>query len=162
MGSSHDDSGRRRADAERLTAIGRFLRRTRFDELPQLYNILVGDMSFVGPRPLLPIDQPSGFTGRTLVRPGLTGWAQIMGGRNVGPEDKVALDFWYIRNASLALDLQIMLKTVPMLIRGEQVNSVSIDNAWSELRSCSMFGADLRPRSIGSIRGDMRSSEMQV
>ena len=68
-------------DEQRSSAIGGFLRRTRLDELPQLYNILIGEMSFVGPRPLLPKDQPDGDQTRLLVRPGLTGWAQVNGGR---------------------------------------------------------------------------------
>ena len=81
MAAAHDADGHRVNDEARSSAVGRFLRRSRLDELPQLYNILIGDMSFVGPRPLLPGDQPIGSAVRTLIRPGLTGWAQINGGR---------------------------------------------------------------------------------
>ncbi len=97
--------GNRIPDELRSSRIGRFLRRSRLDELPQLYNILVGEMSFVGPRPLLPVDQPLGRHSRLLVRPGLTGWAQINGGREIPAEDKAVLDIWYIMNASIWLDI---------------------------------------------------------
>ena len=107
--------------------------RTRLDELPQLLNILKGDMSFVGPRPLLPVDQPIDCTARLLVRPGLTGWAQIKGGRQISPSDKAALDVWYVRNMSLALDLEIILwSTVPMLIFGERVAESAVGQAWRD------------------------------
>lgn len=135
MGASHDATGQRRSDSKRCSRIGQFLRRTRLDELPQLYNILRGEMSFVGPRPLLPVDQPNGRAARLSVRPGLTGWAQIMGGRIVSAEDKLALDLWYVRNASLLLDLRILLGTVSMLIGGDHVDIASLDSAWSELAS---------------------------
>src|SRR5262249_44688585 len=102
MSAAHDTEGRRVPDQERLSMIGRFLRRARLDELPQLYNILVGEMSFVGPRPLLPVDQHPAHAARLLVRPGLTGWAQVIGGREISAEDKTALDVWYVHNASLS------------------------------------------------------------
>lgn len=129
MGPAHGTDGRPIADDRRLRGLGRFLRRTRLDELPQLWNILKGDMSFVGPRPLLLVDQIEGETLRLLVRPGLTGWAQIMGGRAVSATDKMALDAWYVRNASLALDLKIILRTVPMVIGGERITSEAV-RAW--------------------------------
>jgi lipopolysaccharide/colanic/teichoic acid biosynthesis glycosyltransferase len=103
MAATLDASGQRVPDDERTSGVGRFLRRTRLDELPQLFNILSGDMSFVGPRPLLPIDQPAAYAARLLVRPGLTGCAQVKGGREISAADKAALDVWYVRNASLAL-----------------------------------------------------------
>jgi lipopolysaccharide/colanic/teichoic acid biosynthesis glycosyltransferase len=130
MGDAHDADGQRKSDEERISAVGNFLRRTRLDELPQLFNILKGDMSFVGPRPLLPVDQPIDCATRLVVRPGLTGWAQIKGGRQISPSDKAALDVWYVRNMSLALDLEIVLGTVPMLIFGERVAESSSDQAW--------------------------------
>ena len=105
MGASHTPDGRRLPDTHRMSKAGKFMRRTRLDELPQLINILRGDMSFVGPRPLLPQDQPKASAARLLVRPGLTGWAQVVGGRDISPEDKAALDFWYVRKAGLLLDL---------------------------------------------------------
>ena len=90
-------------------------------------------MSLVGPRPLLPADQPSGSTARLCIRPGLTGWAQINGGRHLSIEDKVALDLWYIKNASLTLDLMILAYTVRMVIFGEQVDTHAIQKAWRDL-----------------------------
>src|SRR5262249_61992957 len=92
MRPAYDTDGRRAPDELRSSSIGKFLRRSRLDELPQIYNILVGEMSFVGPRPLLPVDQPQWQNSRLAVRPGLTGWAQIKGGRDIPPEDKLALD----------------------------------------------------------------------
>jgi lipopolysaccharide/colanic/teichoic acid biosynthesis glycosyltransferase len=122
MAAAHDRLGFRIPDEERSSAIGNILRRTRFDELPQLYNILVGEMSFVGPRPLLPVDQPDGDKTRLLVSPGLTGWAQINGGRDLSVSDKSALDAWYVSNASLWLDVKILLQTALFVIRGERVD----------------------------------------
>ena len=134
MGDAHDADGQRKSDGERVSAVGNFLRRTRLDELPQLFNILKGDMAFVGPRPLLPVDQPIDFAARLVVRPGLTGWAQIKGGRQISPSDKAALDLWYVRNMSLALDLEIILDTVPMLIFGERVANSAVGQAWRDLK----------------------------
>jgi lipopolysaccharide/colanic/teichoic acid biosynthesis glycosyltransferase len=133
MIAAHDSNGQRRSDEQRSSVIGKFLRRTRLDELPQLYNILVGDMSFVGPRPLLPSDQPIGSSVRTLIRPGLTGWAQINGGRHVSPADKAALDIWYIQNATVFLDIRIFAATALMLLLGERLNDRAIELAWEDL-----------------------------
>ena len=105
-----------RREAAKPTSIGRFLQRTHLDELPQLWNILSGDMSLIGPRPLLPVDQPNDFTVRLSVRPGLTGWAQICGGKAITAEEKNALDAWYIRHASFRLDLNIFMRTIWMLL----------------------------------------------
>ena len=113
--------------------IGRFLRRTRLDELPQLFNILAGQMSFVGPRPLLPVDQPAAYSARKFVRPGLTGWAQVNGGRSVSAADKAALDVWYIENASFALDFKIFARTLAVVLFGERSNAAMIGRAWSDL-----------------------------
>jgi lipopolysaccharide/colanic/teichoic acid biosynthesis glycosyltransferase len=134
MRDAHDADGQRKSDDERVSAVGDFLRRTRLDELPQLLNILKGDMSFVGPRPLLPVDQPIDCAARLVVRPGLTGWAQIKGGRQISPSDKAALDVWYVRNMSFALDLEIILGTVPMLIFGERVTDSAVGQAWQDLK----------------------------
>jgi lipopolysaccharide/colanic/teichoic acid biosynthesis glycosyltransferase len=92
------------------------------DELPQLYNILMGEMSFVGPRPLLADDQPRAIGTRLSVRPGLTGFAQVYGKRTLEPDDKNTLDIYYIRNASLWLDAKIMLRTALVLARGERLD----------------------------------------
>ena len=107
-----DEDGGLLSLSERETCIGRILRATRLDEIPQLYNIARGEMALVGPRPLLPGDQPSGQTLRLSVRPGLTGWAQIHGGQLVSVDEKNALDEWYVKNASLALDLTIALRSI--------------------------------------------------
>lgn len=129
MSRSHDDDGHRVADLQRLSATGAMLRSRRLDELPQLFNILVGDMSFVGPRPLLPIDQPDDRRDRLRVKPGLTGWAQVMGGRSISAGDKAALDSWYIQNMSFALDIEIMLRTIPMVLFGERISAEAIRRA---------------------------------
>lgn len=112
-------------DAERLTPFGRFLRRTSLDELPELWNILKGDMSFVGPRPLLP-EYLGKYTPeqarRHEVRPGLTGWAQVHG-RNALPwPERFAMDVWYVDHRSLALDARILLMTVGAVLRGTGVS----------------------------------------
>lgn len=126
MRGAYDKHGFGLADAQRLSAVGAMLRARRLDELPQLFNILVGDMSFVGPRPLLPIDQPSDRRDRLGAKPGLTGWAQVMGGRTITAADKAALDRWYVDNMSFALDIEVMLRTVPMILFGERVNAEAI------------------------------------
>lgn len=115
MRDARDAGGRPRPDAERLTSFGRWLRASSLDELPQLVNVLRGDMSLVGPRPLLPQYLPR-YTReqarRHEVMPGLTGWAQIKGRNALSWEDKFALDVWYVDHWSLALDLRILLATV--------------------------------------------------
>jgi lipopolysaccharide/colanic/teichoic acid biosynthesis glycosyltransferase len=123
MRGAHDEEGNRLADEARSSRIGAWIRKTRLDELPQLYNILVGEMSFVGPRPLLPCDQPEGIASRLSVRPGLTGLAQAYGERTMQPADKNALDLWYIQNASLWLDIKIILRTAIVLLRGERLDN---------------------------------------
>ncbi|MBM3553323.1 MAG: sugar transferase [Alphaproteobacteria bacterium] len=134
MAAAHKANGERTPDDERTSDIGRFLRRTRLDELPQLLSILTGEMSFIGPRPLLPVDQPAAFSARLLVRPGLTGWAQVVGGREISAADKAALDIWYILNASPALDLEIVTRTVSMVLFGEGVDVLAVRRAWRELQ----------------------------
>jgi lipopolysaccharide/colanic/teichoic acid biosynthesis glycosyltransferase len=133
MAAAYDRHGRRIRDENRSSGIGRFLRRTRFDELPQLYNILVGEMSFIGPRPLLPEDQPDNDMTRLLVRPGLTGWAQVNGGRDLSIKDKTALDLWYVENASPWLDVKILLRTLIMIAMGERRDEDAIRTATFEL-----------------------------
>jgi len=134
MAPAHDETGRRVPDSERLSSIGAALRRMRLDELPQIFNILTGKMAFIGPRPLLPADQPSEYSARLLVRPGLTGWAQVGGGRSVSAADKAALDIWYVHNAGLLLDLRIIARTVHTVLFGERPNTAEINRAWLELR----------------------------
>ncbi len=134
MRRARDRSGRTLTDAERVSNIGTLLRRLRLDELPQVYNVLLGHMSLVGPRPLLPVDQPSFSAARLRLRPGLTGWAQIKGGRHLSREDKAALDLWYIKNASFALDMLILLNTGRTVLFGERIDPRAIDEAWRDLR----------------------------
>jgi len=109
-------------ESQRASRFGSFLRRLRLDELPQLWNVFTGDMSFVGPRPLLPIDQPNAGQLRLTVPPGVTGWAQINGGRQNTAEEKGMLDEWYVRNASVWLDIRIILRTVGTVLFGDRCN----------------------------------------
>ncbi|MCL4258075.1 MAG: sugar transferase [Anaerolineales bacterium] len=112
-------------DAQRLTGFGRLLRASSLDELPELWNVLRGEMSLVGPRPLLMkyLDRytPQQFR-RHLTLPGMTGWAQINGRNNVSWEDKFALDVWYVDNWSLWLDIKILLLTPLKVLRREGIN----------------------------------------
>ncbi|HFJ9471297.1 sugar transferase [Bacillus paranthracis] len=109
----------------RVTKIGQFIRKTRIDELPQLFNILKGDMTLVGPRPERPIftekfeREIPGFKNRLKVKPGLTGWAQVNGGYEITPKEKLDLDIVYINNASIKLDIKIMVLTVRVVFTGE-------------------------------------------
>ena len=123
-------------DSERLSAVGRFIRATRLDEIPQLLNILVGDMGLIGPRPLLPKDQPADPSVRLMARPGITGWAQVNGGNFVTPEEKDALDSWYIRHASVWVDLKIVAHTLIIVLTGERFDQRAITNAliWRDQR----------------------------
>ncbi len=148
LSAAHSKTGERLTDAERSSMIGRFLRRTRLDELPQLYNILVGEMSFIGPRPLLPVDQSPAYAARMLVRPGLTGWAQVNGGRYVSAADKAALDVWYVENASFAIDAQIFLRTLGVVVFGERVDHGLIQRTWEQLMAAGIC-LSARPESLG-------------
>ena len=107
-------------DAERLTGLGRFLRRTSLDELPELWNVLRGEMSLVGPRPLL-MDYLAHYTSEQMrrhdVRPGITGWAQVNGRNALSWEEKFACDLWYVEHRSLRLDLRILWLTVRQVLR---------------------------------------------
>jgi exopolysaccharide biosynthesis polyprenyl glycosylphosphotransferase len=109
----------------RVTRVGAFLRSTRIDELPQLLNVIRGEMSLIGPRPERPMfveqfnREIPGFQNRLLMKPGLTGWAQVNGGYDISPEEKLELDLYYIRNASLWLDLRILARTVKVVLTGE-------------------------------------------
>jgi lipopolysaccharide/colanic/teichoic acid biosynthesis glycosyltransferase len=138
-----------------MSKAGKFMRRTRLDELPQLINILRGDMSFVGPRPLLPQDQPKACAVRLLVRPGLTGWAQVVGGRDISPEDKAALDFWYVRHASLLLDLRIVARTVPIVLFGERISESLIERARRELMESGIMKGETRYRMEKHLRATL-------
>lgn len=124
MRQAYDARGRALPDAQRLTPFGRFLRSTSMDELPEIFNVLKGDMSLVGPRPLLKEYLPY-YTEREMmrhdVRPGITGWAQI-NGRNYCPWDKrLELDAWYVENQTIALDIRILFLTFLKVLRREDV-----------------------------------------
>lgn len=119
-------------ESERLSQLGRLLRRNYLDEIPQLFNILMGSMSLIGPRPLLPVDQPKDIRFRLQVRPGLTGLAQINGGTSLSVDEKSALDEWYIQHASLWLDIKIILRTIWVMVRGNPRNHAQISTALGE------------------------------
>jgi lipopolysaccharide/colanic/teichoic acid biosynthesis glycosyltransferase len=126
MRDARDSSGALRPDAERLTPFGRMLRRSSLDELPELWNVLRGDMSMVGPRPLLMeyVDLYSPEEARRMeVRPGLTGWAQVNGRNALSWDQKFALDRWYVDHASFALDLKILGLTIVNVISGRGVSA---------------------------------------
>lgn len=112
-------------DDPRITKVGRFIRRTRIDEIPQLINVLKGDMSIIGPRPERPIftyefsKEIMGFANRLVIKPGITGWAQVNGGYEVTPREKYEKDIYYIKNRSVFLDISIIIKTIKIVITGE-------------------------------------------
>ena len=120
-----DAAGEPLPDAERLTPVGRFLRRTSLDELPQLWNVLRGDMSLVGPRPLLveylPLYSPEQAR-RHDARPGITGWAQVNGRNAQTWEERLRLDVWYVDHRSFLLDLRILWLTFVKVLRSEGVS----------------------------------------
>lgn len=115
-----------RSDADRLNALGRFLRSSSLDELPTLWNVLRGDMSLVGPRPLL-LSYVERYTPeqrrRLEVLPGITGWAQVNGRQNLRFSERIVLDVWYVDHRSLALDLRILLRTVTQVFRSHGVQN---------------------------------------
>lgn len=121
-----DSTGKLLPDAARLTSFGRWLRATSLDELPELWNVLKGDLSLVGPRPLLveylPRYSPE-QSRRHDVKPGLTGWAQVNGRNSLSWEEKFALDVWYVDNASFWLDLQILAMTAVKVVRREGISA---------------------------------------
>ena len=113
-------------DKDRLTAFGRFLRSSSLDELPELWNVLKGEMSLIGPRPLLMEYVPLyGETQmrRHAMRPGITGWSQVNGRNAIGWDEKFVLDVWYVDNQSMLLDVKILFMTVASLVRREGINA---------------------------------------
>jgi lipopolysaccharide/colanic/teichoic acid biosynthesis glycosyltransferase len=140
MRHARDAAGRPLPDAERLTGFGKFLRRTSLDELPELWNVLRGDMSLVGPRPLLmeylPLYSPEQAR-RHEVRPGVTGWAQVSGRNALSWEEKFRLDVEYVDRCSLAMDLRILAMTAA---------------AAAPARGVSAEGSATMPRFMGSAR----------
>lgn len=126
MRDAVDANGVPLSDAERLTRLGRFLRASSLDELPELWNVLKGEMSLVGPRPLLmeylPLYSPEQAR-RHEVRPGVTGWAQVNGRNALSWEEKFALDLWYVENRSLWLDLKIVWMTIRKVIKRDGISA---------------------------------------
>ena len=125
MNDKKDAHGNLLPDEERLTTIGKLVRKTSLDEIPQLINVLLGNMSLIGPRPLLPEYLPlynDVQKKRHLIKPGITGWAQINGRNAVEWEKKFMFDVWYVENLSFLLDLQIMFLTLKKVLKLEGVN----------------------------------------
>lgn len=126
MTDARDTDGSLLPDADRLTPFGQFLRSTSLDELPELWNVLKGDMSLVGPRPLLmeylPLYSPEQAR-RHEVRPGVTGWAQVNGRNALSWEEKFALDIWYVDNRSLRLDLKIIVATIGKVLKRSGISA---------------------------------------
>ena len=124
-----DDSGKLLPDEFRLTKMGRFVRKTSLDELPQLFNVLSGKMSFIGPRPLL-VSYLSLYNKeqarRHLIKPGITGWAQVNGRNTISWEKKFEYDVWYVDHQTFFLDLKILLLTVKKVIKSEGINSEGV------------------------------------
>ncbi|MCO7223786.1 sugar transferase [Pleionea sp. CnH1-48] len=130
MTNERDSSGELLPDSERLTKFGAVVRSLSLDELPQLFNILKGDMSFVGPRPFLS-DYLDIYTDeerqRHNVKPGITGWAQVNGRNTLTWKQKFKLDLWYVENQSLLIDIKIVLLTIVKVVRRESVNQSSTE-----------------------------------
>jgi len=126
MTDHRDGRGNILPDEKRISGIGKFLRKTSLDELPELWNVMKGDMSIVGPRPLLPQYLPR-YTAeqarRHEVKPGLTGWAQINGRNAISWEEKFKLDVWYVDNCSIWLDLKIIAVTIEKVLSGEGITA---------------------------------------
>ena len=127
MTDQKDTSGQLLPDKFRLTKMGKFVRKTSLDELPQLINVLKGDMSFIGPRPLL-VPYLSLYNEeqkkRHLIKPGITGWAQVNGRNTITWTQKFIYDVYYVENMSLVLDLKIFLLTIKKVIKSEGINTV--------------------------------------
>jgi len=127
MNDFKDKDGKLLPDSERLTGIGKFVRKTSLDEIPQLLNVIMGDMSLIGPRPLLThyLHLYSEFQNRRHeVKPGITGWAQVNGRNAISWDQKFELDVWYVDHISFILDLKILLKTILKVIKSDDINAV--------------------------------------
>ena len=125
MTDKKDENGNLLPDADRLTKIGSFVRKTSLDEIPQLLNVIKGDMSLVGPRPLLPkyLELYNDFQRRrNEVKPGITGWAQVNGRNSISWEKKFEYDVWYVDNVSFLLDFKILIMTVLKVVKSEGIN----------------------------------------
>lgn len=130
MTDERDTEGKLLPDEQRLTKVGRFVRSTSIDELPQLFNVLKGDMALIGPRPLLPRYLPW-YTKEEMhrhdVRPGITGYAQCHGRNDVTWDEKLAMDVWYVNHLSLKTDVGIILKTIKSVLKRESVEPAGVE-----------------------------------
>ncbi len=126
MNDKKDAEGKLLPDEVRLTSFGKFVRKTSLDEIPQLLNVIKGDMSLIGPRPLLTdyLHLYNEFQSRRHeVKPGITGWAQVNGRNAISWDKKFEYDVWYVDNISFVLDLKILLKTIQKVIKSEGINA---------------------------------------
>lgn len=141
-----DEDGNPLSDMERMTKIGSFLRKTSLDELPQFVNVLKGEMSFIGPRPLLceylPLYTPEQMR-RHEVRPGITGWAQVNGRNAISWEEKFSYDVYYVDNMSLSLDVKILFRTVKNVLLHSGINS-SEANTMEKFKGTDKETAEMR------------------
>jgi lipopolysaccharide/colanic/teichoic acid biosynthesis glycosyltransferase len=129
MTNEKDSDGNLLSDAERLTKIGSFVRKTSLDEIPQLINVIKGDMSLIGPRPLLTqyLHLYNDFQNRRHeVKPGITGWAQVNGRNAISWKKKFEYDVWYVDHCSFLLDIQILFKTILKVIKKEGINAADV------------------------------------
>lgn len=127
MNDRKDKEGNLLPDAQRLTKVGKFVRKTSLDEIPQLLNVVIGDMSIIGPRPLLTtyMHLYNDFQNRRHeVKPGITGWAQVNGRNAISWDKKFELDVWYVDNISFLLDVKILFKTIQKVIKSDGINAV--------------------------------------
>ena len=130
MRDIRDDQGVLLPDNQRITPLGKIIRKLSLDELPQFWNVLEGDMSFVGPRPLLPEYLPlynKKQKNRHNLKPGITGWAQVKGRNTISWQQKFKYDLWYIENQSFILDLKILLFTVGKIFKTQEVNASGLN-----------------------------------
>lgn len=138
MNDRRDENGKLLPDAERLTKVGKFIRTTSLDEIPQLINVLKGDMSLIGPRPLL-IDYLPLYNERQRirhsVRPGITGWAQVNGRNAISWKQKFEYDSWYVENISFKTDLKILVKTFQKVIKRKDIRVKAFQTFSDELKS---------------------------
>lgn len=137
MTDERDAAGNLLPDAQRITKVGKFIRTTSLDELPQLWNVLIGDMALVGPRPLLP-SYLGYYTKREqlrhTVRPGITGWAQVHGRNNACWDDKLENDVWYVEHLSMWIDIKILFMTVKNVLVKKDVTVVVNSNKLGDER----------------------------
>ena len=126
MNDKKDKKGKLLSDAKRLTVLGKIIRKTSLDEIPQLVNVIKGDMSLIGPRPLLPEYLPlynEEQKKRHNVKPGITGWAQVNGRNEISWNEKFKYDVWYVENVNFILDVKIIIKTIIKVVRSENINT---------------------------------------